>query len=308
MASLPGAEVVANGQRVRLTRTALGKQELQRRNEMWVELNRVTSRLAAEPAELRALGIYGGASGIWVDKTRTGEVADSGVAVAVLHRGDHYPDDLSESALLYHYPETERPPSRDRSEIEATKECGRLRMPIFVVLPSPERVSLREVRLGWVEGWDDESAQFLISFDPDRAGELMDGAEEQEEDFSAIVERNDRAAAGWARPNQPRFRLLVFRRYGPRCVMCGVAALELLKAAHIVPAKVGGTDDPRNGLVLCGNHHDALDKKLIGIEPGSLRVEMLGSYSSSELGVTKPDLHHLRATPHPDALSWLWGE
>lgn len=73
-----------------------------------------------------------------------------------------------------------------------------------------------------------------------------------------------------------------------------------------MPVKVGGTDDPRNGLVLSGNHHDALDKQLIGIEPRSLRVETLGDYSAPELGVARPDLHHLRAKSHLEALTWLW--
>lgn len=308
MLSVEARNELLEGQQIGFPQSPRVDQELQRREHLWAELNRLTSPLAAEPSELRSLGIYGGASGIWVDKARTGEVADSGVAVALLHRGGHYPDDLSDASLLYHYPATDRPPARDLAEIEATKECGRLRMPLFVVLPSPEGASLREVRLGWVEGWDDESTQFLVSFDPDRAGELIDDDPDQEDEFSAIVERTDRAAPGRVRPNQPRFRLRVFKRYGPCCAICDVEAPDLLKAAHLVPVKVGGTDDPRNGLVLCGNHHDALDKELIGIEPQSLRIEMLGDYSASELGVVKSDLHHLRAKPHLEALKWLWSE
>jgi len=43
---------------------------------------------------LRDLGVYGGAQGIWVDKTRTGNLAPDGVTVGLLHTGRHYPDDL----------------------------------------------------------------------------------------------------------------------------------------------------------------------------------------------------------------------
>lgn len=194
----------------------------------------------------------------------------------------------------------------DAAEIEATKECGRLKLPIFVVLPSPERSTLREVRLGWVEGWDDESAQFLISFEPERAGDLLDQSEEEEGEFDLIGGRADRSVTARARPNQPRFRMLVLRRYGTKCAMCEVSAPQLLKAAHLVPAKAGGTDDPRNGLVLCANHHDALDGGLVGIEPDSLRIECLSGYSATELGVTQSDLSQLRAVPHRKALAWLW--
>jgi hypothetical protein len=71
------------------------------------------------------LGIYGGAQGIWVDKARTGPIHTNGagVTVSVLHTGRHYLDDISEDGLIYHYPSTARPLSRDASEVEATKNA-----------------------------------------------------------------------------------------------------------------------------------------------------------------------------------------
>jgi len=56
-----------------------------------------------------------------------------GVTVSVLHTGSSYPDDLANDGVIYHYPTTSRPPGRGASEIEATKEAARLRLPIFVV-------------------------------------------------------------------------------------------------------------------------------------------------------------------------------
>jgi len=40
-----------------------------------------------EPKQLRKLGIYGGAQGIWVDKTHTdrAEIGPDGATVAILH-------------------------------------------------------------------------------------------------------------------------------------------------------------------------------------------------------------------------------
>ena len=94
----------------------------------------VWSQLVAEGADsaqrsrLRQLGIYGGQQGIWVDKARTGGLTPDGVgiAVAVLHTGASYPDDLSDDGLRYHYPSTERLGTRDAGEIEALKRALRL--------------------------------------------------------------------------------------------------------------------------------------------------------------------------------------
>jgi hypothetical protein len=103
-------------------------EELETRLRMYAELIAREGPASVSPATLRELGIYGGASGVWDDVARTRGIggADS-VTVGVLHTGRHYPDDLSDAALLYHYPETNRPTGRDRSEIEATKAAGRRR-------------------------------------------------------------------------------------------------------------------------------------------------------------------------------------
>ncbi len=59
--------------------------------------------------------MYGGAQGIWVDKARTGKLAENGngVTVSLTHSGKSYPDDWSEDGVIYHYPDTHRPPGRD---------------------------------------------------------------------------------------------------------------------------------------------------------------------------------------------------
>ena len=87
---------------------------------------------------LRALGIYGGAQGIWVDKLHTAnsETGPDGVTVGILHTGRHYEDDLSEDGVIYHYPKTSRPSARDAAEVQATKNAMKdHQLPVFVVLP-----------------------------------------------------------------------------------------------------------------------------------------------------------------------------
>lgn len=139
--------------------------ERQHRLHLWAELHQHDVG-DLEPKLLRDMGIYGGAQGIWVDKTRTGRLTQSGAGatVSLLHTGRHYPDDLSDEGVIYHYPTTSRPPGRDASEVQATKETRSLGVPLFVILPGDRSPSRRRVRLGWVEDWDDPSRQFLILF------------------------------------------------------------------------------------------------------------------------------------------------
>src|SRR5918998_5089096 len=139
--------------------------ERQHRVRLWHELSQSDTG-DLDPKLLRALGIYGGAQGIWVDKARTGSLTTSGAGatVSILHTGKHYPDDLSDEGVIYHYPSTARPPGRDAAEVEATKQTRSLGVPLFVILPGDRSPSRRRVRLGWVEDWGDASRQFLILF------------------------------------------------------------------------------------------------------------------------------------------------
>lgn len=58
--------------------------------------------------------------------------------------------------------------------------------------------------------------------------------------------------------------------YGRRCAICGEAYCRSdgkseAEAAHIVPRRLKGADDARNGLLLCKSHHWAFDYGLLGI-------------------------------------------
>ncbi len=277
-----------------------------RRQGMWQSLLDRGGPRGVSPGVLRELGVYGGAQGIWVDKARTDQVIDGGVTVAVLHTGDVYADDLTDECVLYHYPATKRPPSRDAGEVGATKAAGRLRLPVFVVTCPTPSSPVRDVRLGWVEDWDDGSRVFLIAF-AERPPELPPDADDSPFALTAAGPRVERVAA--ARPGQVRFQFRVFRRYGPRCAVCDLAARPLLDAAHLCPKAAGGADDPRNGLVLCANHHRALDAGLFAVEPDTLAVRCRdGGPDRAALGISRDTLRHLARPPHPDAVAWVWGE
>jgi putative restriction endonuclease len=68
------------------------------------------------------------------------------------------------------------------------------------------------------------------------------------------------------------FCRIVRDAYDFRCSACGLRVilqdgLSIVDAAHLVPFRVSGDNDPRNGIALCKNHHWAMDRKLIAPGP-----------------------------------------
>jgi len=280
--------------------------ERQRREGMWSALLRSGGPTGVEPSLLRDLRIYGGAQGVWVDKNTTGEFSPSGVAVGLLHTGSSHADDLTDEAVLYHYQKTGRHAGRDLAEVEATKSAGRLQVPVFVIShPSPGS-QRRNVHKGWVTDWDDETGEFLVRFSDEPMPLTTDESEEYEP-FSLTAPGGRTARRVQSPDRDPQFKFKVFKRYGPQCAACGMAVKEVLQAAHIRGKKDKGSDDPRNGLVLCATHHVAFDADLFGIEPDTLSIRIAkGGPSAADLGIAVADVQHLRRHPHPDAIAWRW--
>jgi putative restriction endonuclease len=72
-----------------------------------------------------------------------------------------------------------------------------------------------------------------------------------------------------ARGDQQRiFRAALMKAYGGGCAICGLTFDEVLEAAHIIPWSTATPElrvDPRNGILLCANHHRLLDSGWINI-------------------------------------------
>jgi putative restriction endonuclease len=95
------------------------------------------------------------------------------------------------------------------------------------------------------------------------------------------------------RLHQQGFRKRVLRAYQERCAVCRLRHSELLDAAHILPdGHPRGEPIVPNGLSLCGLHHGAFDRSLLGIRP-DLTVEV------------RPDI--LRETDGPMLVHGLQG-
>jgi hypothetical protein len=274
---------------------------------MWNALLAVSGPLQVPPNLLRALGIYGGAQGILVNKQITGGLTDArtGVTVGLLHTGTTYADDLSSDGVLYHYPDTDRPPGRDLSEVNATKTAGTLSLPVFVITHSDSSPGKRDVHLGWVEDWDDSLRVFLVAFGDDIS--LQPISAQSEEPFELTEKREQLKREVKVRRGQQHFSFYVLQRYGNKCAVCNLSIPEVLDAAHLVPNRYQGSHDPRNGLVLCAVHHRAFDAGLFAIEPSTLKLHYRTSgLDAGALKIDYETLEHLTNKPHADALRWRW--
>jgi len=286
--------------------------ELERRRSMFNKIIQAYPTCRdIPPSFLRSLRVYGGQQGIYFDKASTSGIlaVNESITVSILHTGHHCPDDFSDSYLLYHYPDTRRL-GLDEAEIRATKNAYYANIPIFVISYSQENPELRDVFLGFVEGWDDASKVFLISISSHwiHSRETPNLLSEELPPFQLTTQRRGQEAAfSRNRNDQPLFKFRILQRYGPKCVVCSVDRIEMLQAAHLRPVSRYGSDDPRNGLVLCANHHLAFDANLFTFDDSSLEVvyRPQGPYAD-DLEITVSSLQWLPKRPHQKALAWRY--
>jgi putative restriction endonuclease len=186
--------------------------------------------------------------------------------------------------------------------VEALKAACTLELPVFVVTSgTPAR--LRDVARAFVADYDDRSRQGLILF-----GEDVPRRGPPDDDGFVLRRRRVRRTSAGTRPDRSSaFQFEVLKRYGARCAVCDIAVSQVIDAAHLCPVDDDGSDDARNGLPLCATHHRAFDAALFGLDPDGLRIVSAdGGLSLCDLRITRADLTHLGALPHPEAVEWRW--
>lgn len=101
------------------------------------------------------------------------------------------------------------------------------------------------------------------------------GLAESAETEAALEAAGERARRSVTRlVRDARFSGRVIAAYHGRCAMCGLG-LSLVQGAHIYPASApDSSDDVRNGLCLCSNHHDAFDRHLIWVDPDTRGIRL----------------------------------
>ena len=113
------------------------------------------------------------------------------------------------------------------------------------------------------------------------------------------------------------FRRAIMRIYNYTCAVCQLYVLTLdgesiTEAAHIIPFKVSGNNDVRNGISLCQLHHWSFDRGLISVDRNYKVIvsELMLERGPTEWTLTtlrdKPILlpEHDEFYPAQDALAW----
>lgn len=130
---------------------------------------------------------------------------------------------------------------------------------------------------------------------------------DQEKDFTAFANNLvEHLRSVKVRAEQDKFRKEILLTQGERCAVCDLEIRPAIEAAHVIPKEDGGSDDARNGIVLCASHHRMFDAKLFAINPSSLAVIPLKGYSTEALHIVRPDITQLTHRPHQEALEWRW--
>src|SRR5262249_8772385 len=169
------------------------------------------------------------------------------------------------------------------------------------VIESADRSALEQV----TDVISDEESRYEVQLYAQLTNEFRPFVAEESVSYFVSSQKRDRA-----------FRKIVVREYGFTCAVCEMkfrlGDLVEATAAHIVPKRQRGTDDPRNGLALCHTHHWAFDAGIFSLNDGyevvlSPVVERAEQRNSGLLELSGklillPDNDGVR--PHPVALAW----
>lgn len=226
-------------------------------------------------------------------------------ALSIFSNGKDYSDKLSENSLEYDAPNTSIK-AKDENEISGMITAMNYAIPIFVVIGDHKNGSNKKVFLGLVKDYDGERRKFLIDL-LDKFPGITDsgfGVDlNQTEDFNPYeMEQDDKKQLVKVRRNQTKFRYGVLKRYGTICSVCDFDIEEAIEAAHIIPKESKGTDDLRNGLPMCSNHHKLFDSNFFAFDEGT-NVIVREGFNFDKLGILRTDLKHLIKLPHPEAMA-----
>jgi len=280
--------------------------EITRRLDAWDLLCKSPNWPLLTAKEVRDCKLYGGASGVWVDKSTTCSIADDGVAVGLLHTGRHYDDDVDETGILYHYPTTDRTPSRDASEIQSIKNAKLFGIPVFVIRNIG---NYKKVELAWVNDYDDQLRICVMTFQgftPDRNKFLLEQNNQGSTPILFGTRRKSKIEIERAE-RDPLFKFQILKRFEGKCLVTGIDVTEMLDAAHIIPVANGGTEDPNNGILLTAGLHRALDAGLWAIHPKKLIIETMPQGPDAlRMRITRIDLSGQKELLNREALTYRY--
>jgi hypothetical protein len=187
----------------------------------------------------------------------------------------------------------------------------------------------RVLGLGLITGYDANADVFILESADQAALEQVTGVIVEEEEryevqlyaqltneFRPFVREDSVVYTVSAPKRDEAFRQVVLREYDFTCAVCEMkfrlGDLVEATAAHIVPKRKSGTDDPRNGLALCRTHHWAFDTGIFTLSDGyevllspAVQQAVTRNFGLLDLG-GKPFLLPGNEVlwPHPEAVAW----
>ena len=257
--------------------------------------------------------IHRGERGIYRDLNKTKKLSfTDGLCQSVLDTAEKYDDILTDTHLTYHYPTTTHV-TRDEGEINSLKLSHKYNIPIFVVLGLGKDKSKKEIRLGYVQSYNDSQKSFLIEFKIEKKQivipkeeiiEIQTTDEKKLELFNSNRKRKTTTSSTRGN-NQPKFSSDLFKYYENKCAVCDIS--YFLDAAHIIPVKHNGIDHKLNGLILCKNHHKAFDDGFFKINYETLNIEIIKG-NKDLLKIPRDDIKHLTNKPGKKYLEWRYNK
>lgn len=170
---------------------------------------------------------------------------------------------------------------------DAERRVGKAtRQSFFGALPHL-RVAASQGWTSYKSGSDEEVFAFWPQLLPAYIEMVARGVHLDPDDMAGIVSAAGLADDGKPLPAEERVRRTtttlvrraafsseVVAAYGTLCAMCGLD-FGLVQGAHIYPASApDSSDDVRNGLALCANHHAAFDRHLVYVDPENRGVRL----------------------------------
>lgn len=224
-------------------------------------------------------------------------------------------------ATWYEVVKNRFPKMQDWSKRTLNNQCGhRINWLRAMGLISVQNGKYSLSHLGW---------QFVLTKPPESIAIQKHEIERQEKQlqkitlgefnaFDPAVEKTHSLREMFVRDHA--FRKIVTAQYKHCCAVCELRlvtpkGIYEAEGAHIVPKRKMGSDDPRNGISLCGTHHWTFDEGLISVNP-SKRTLLVASYLkqySNEESVSKilrlrgkqiKKVVNLRFSPSAQALEW----
>jgi len=218
---------------------------------------------------------------------------------------------------------------------QALIKCMDERIPLGVFKQLTEKTNrqhgstYRVLGLGLVTGYDANSDVFFVESVDRPALERVTSVIADEEaryevqlyaqltnEFRPFVKEESVTYTVSAPKRGEAFRQVVLREYDFTCAVCEMkfrlGELVEATAAHIVPKRKSGTDDPRNGLALCRTHHWAFDTGIFTLNNGyevllspvtqQAETRNFGLCGLGGKSIMLPGNEVLR--PHREALAW----